>query len=92
MNQRSISVKLLQDEKFEIRLKIDLWYFRERKHSEHLQLMLLLFLEAAVHNLTSVYGTRGSAIIVRMKIGNKELLSLEAAIGIATSYLRCLEL
>lgn len=84
--QRSINVKLLQVEKLEIRLKIDFLYFRELKHSEHLQLMLWLFREAARHNLTIVYGTRGSAIIVRMKIGNNALVSSEAAM--ANSYLQ----
>lgn len=62
------------------RLKMLLWYFPEREQTEHWQLIIFAFLDAALHSLTIVYGTKGKAIIVKIKIGKRVLFSSEAAI------------
>ena len=61
-------------------LNNDLWYFPDWEHTEHWQCKLFAFFLAARHSFKIVYGTKGSAIIVKIKIGNSELFSSEAAI------------
>lgn len=61
------------------RLKTDLRYFPDRAQSEHPQCILFAFFEAARNNFSMVYGTKGKAIIDKMKIGNSELFSSELA-------------
>lgn len=61
------------------RLKTDLWYFPDRAQSEHAQWMLFAFFEAAWNNFSKVYGTKGKAIIDKMKMGNNALFSSELA-------------
>lgn len=79
--QSSTSVMLLHVEKFDIRLNIDLRYFPDREQTEHSQWIGLAFFEAARHNFSIVYGTKGIASIVKMKIGNNPLFSSEVAMG-----------
>lgn len=62
------------------RLNMDLRYFPERKQTEHWQLIFVAFLVTAWHNWTIVYGTRGSAINVKIKMGKSALFSSDAAI------------
>lgn len=86
MIQNNTNVKLLHVEKFEIFLNIDLRYFPDLEQTEHWQLMLFSFFEAARQSCMIVYGTSGSAIIVKMKIGKSPLFSSEAAIGTFCRY------
>lgn len=81
----------MHEEQERTRLNIDLRYFPDREQTEQSQWMGLAFFEAARQNFSIVYGTKGIASIVKMKIGNNPLFSSEVAIvnGLSICLLPC---